>query len=318
MLVIGLLLSCERCHAHSPKTATVEPLPTEAGVGGDDTEFVNGDDYEVLPIGERMSLPDGEWDVTNRYSFAVMLQASFEPHGSITCSGALISPRLVLTAGHCVCKAHEVSLPNSKARSVIDSSRCARTATAETVIYTPKHIQSERSWDEQYRSSSGKVRPHPGLEILLDEQGLPISSKSDLAVVVLDRPIDGTVPAIRLPTSELPSEESFVIVGHGLDGRNDLILGRRRSGRKKLARPAPPNGDVILFSQAGAPFTRGSGDSCLRQDKGEAVLLGITTLSSKEGDAFVSIYPYRDWLVSELQRASLPSRSPPRDEDTIP
>jgi hypothetical protein len=130
-------------------------------------------------------------------------------------------------------------------------------------------------------------------------------------VIVLDEPIEGTLPVIHLPDSEARLHEPFMIAGYGFDGKSDLILGLRRFGRKKVTRLALPGSEGILFEQDGAAFTSGSGEPCLRQEKKGTVLIGITTLVSEEGSAFTSMYQYKDWLRSET-RSGLPRpRSPP-------
>ncbi|MFL5349463.1 MAG: hypothetical protein ACJ8AT_32080 [Hyalangium sp.] len=74
--------------------------------------------------------------------------------------------------------------------------------------------------------------------------------------------------------------------------------------QKKITRLATPSNEGILFEQNGEAFTSGSGEPCLRQDKSGIVLMGVTTLISAEGPAFMSTYPYRDWLAEEIQRAN--------------
>ena len=78
------------------------------------------------------------------------------------CSGVLIAPRLVVTAGHCVCMTRAIgtlpngpppttstspsprrvlkrsdALKNQKLAAVINSSDCAKTSTVETIVYDP-------------------------------------------------------------------------------------------------------------------------------------------------------------------------------------
>jgi len=295
--------------------AVEEPhRPDSGATSNQDSEFITYDEYEMLPIGYRFSLSDGYRDVENRYPFVVMVAAAVDPPKVVMCSGILLTPRLVLTAGHCVCGKRKPTLQEKGASSVIDASRCARTATIDTAVYTSAR-EKLTSPTEQFRSYDGTVRPHPNLEILLDEQLMPLSSRADFAMIALDKPVEVRVPTIRLPDSEPQLNEPFVIVGYGLDGRTDLIEGFRRSGWKEIASLPTPGSERFLFEPYGAAFTTGSGEPTLEFQGSGFALTGITTLSSVEENGFTSTYVYRDWLRSEIRHASSPSGGLPKTKD---
>ncbi len=169
---------------------------------------------------------------------------------------------------------------------------------------------------EKLRSYHGRVRPHPSLEVLLSEQATPLSNRANLAVIVLEQPVDDVPMAPRLPSAEVTLAEPFTIAGYGFDGRSDLIQGRRRFGRKKITRLPMTASEEILFEPAGTPFTTGSGEPCLVEGGKEPMLVGVTTLDSKDGPAFTSTFPHREWILSELGRPLPSLKTPSRSKDS--
>lgn len=288
------------------------PRPESGVAASEDSEFITEDEYEILPIGYRRFPSDGYKDIENRYAFVVMVGATVGPQETIMCSGTLLNPRLVLTAGHCVCGKREFTLHENGASSRIDASRCARTASIDTAVYTSTREKLSRP-AEQYRTYVGTVTPHPELEIFLDEEGMPLSSRADLALITLDNPVELRVHAIRLPDAAPSGNKPFVIVGYGLDGRTTLIEGFRRFGWKRVAIRSTPGSERVWFEPYGAAFTPGSGEPTLEFQGNGFVITGVTTLTSVEESSFTSTFAYKDWLLTEMRH--VPSPSLPKTKD---
>jgi hypothetical protein len=248
-------------------------------------------------------------DVANRYPSAVWVNVEFSKATRGFCSGAIIARRLILTAGHCVCQRRILS-ETGGSHSLIDGSACAETATVKTVVYNPGETRvGAASSHGAYQQ--GIVRPHPELRVLLDAQGQVMSSHADLALIHLEEPLDKEFMPVPLADKELQLRESVVIVGSGYDEAAGVYDAERRHSRTTVTELLPSGGGRMRLEQPGGHHYRGdSGGPCLREGSEGTVLVGISSRNLGEGGTLTSIYPYRDWLLGEIQRAKSTKPAP--------
>jgi hypothetical protein len=294
LLLLLVLTGCSGCNENAG-----------GGAGAASKEQVSPR-VEVQP-----ELPVGESDTGNRYASAVIVftpASGAEEKGQL-CSGVLMDSRLVLTAGHCVCKKRVVSTPGGEDRTRIDGSTCAKSATITTVTYKPP--TSTRGVGSRTQDYTGQVLPHPALKVLLDAQGNVLSSEADLAVIVLETPIEGPFPFVELADTEVQVGESLVIVAYGFDERLGTLGGKRRFRASPVTKIL--DSGRVLFEQPDRQLYRGdSGGPCLRETRNGVVLVGILSRALGQEASFTSTYASRAWLREEIQRAvKAGSASPP-------
>ncbi|WP_224244422.1 trypsin-like serine protease [Hyalangium gracile] len=248
----------------------------------------------------------GEMDVQNRYLPVVMLSLN-DPMALPDCSGVLLGPRLVLTAGSCVCALREKgALSIARAESRADKSSCVKRVLVTAVAYgevgNPRF--KERTTDMQFHTSAGSVSPHPSLELILDPRGFVVRSQADLATIVLDEPMEEEASEVLLARDEAQVGEALVMAGYGHDEIVGGFHGVRYSRKNKVVGVTPSEGGRIQYEQQGAAAYNGfDGGPCFREAEGRRWLVGVARARADRELVCTSTVTYEAWLHSELQRA---------------
>jgi secreted trypsin-like serine protease len=196
------------------------------------------------------------------------------------CSGALIAPRLVLSAAHCV----------------------GPGATYKLVAYDAKH--------QPQLLDTVRVAAHPQFSM----QGIVNHRASaDVALLQLANPLPNATPApIGAPLEPLAARNRFSVAGIGVTKRGDGMSGGVIRAASLAATGQPGRLQIRLVDPAtnnardglGA-CTGDSGGPVFEEQNGRAVIIGVISWSTSANNAagcggLTGVTPltlYRDWIA---------------------
>jgi hypothetical protein len=295
---VGVALGCHGCEERAKDAPTSVPSAEEPEMVGLDVPM----HPEFLRLDHRLMELGGPVDFENRYQAAVMVSAVLSEEEVLRCSGAAISRHVVLTAGHCVCKRRQERPRGSGSQTVMDASACLEVAKVETVFYKPPVEKGTRSSGSRGAIYHGKAHPHPSFKAVLDERGRVVFSHADLALVILNKPLE--FPGVPLSDGKVQVGDPIIIVGHEYDEVEDVFGGERRFSMNTITRLGTAEDERILVQQPGGHrYRQDSGGPCLRQGTKGGMLVGVSNRWLGEGAAFTSIHGYQAWLRDSIQHA---------------
>jgi secreted trypsin-like serine protease len=278
-------------------------------------------------------LSESTMDTRNKYPSAVWIEALLSDERGLRrmgCSGVLVHERLVLTAGHCVCKVHPVIGGRGREEFVADTSDCVQRVTVRTVLYHPDYELPREGddvdWPAKKENHAGTVVPHPELRMVYTDQTsfVSLSNHADLAVIQLDDSLQGKLESVKLATQQVQVSDEIIMVGYGKTEQTGERMGERFYGQNKVSSLEEDGSKLFRVGRElripktfkkGKPFlqrkspsvrTGDSGGPCLRENSGRMELVGIASEhfdSALEFSDYTNVLEYKEWIEAEIDRA---------------
>jgi Trypsin-like peptidase domain len=305
--------SCEGCReaAGEAPSSTGPGQATQPGADEDDfskrATLPEGIEFE--PASPRLRQLAGEMDVKNRYASTVMLSLK-DPRELPDCSGILLEPRLVLTAASCLCALQARPPGDAREETRADASSCAKRVFATSVIYGEVgHSKlKELTTQMRFRTVEGSVRPHPALELVLNARGYVVRGRADLALILLDDPLEVKSSEVLLAHEPVREGEFLVMAGYGHDAAVGGFYGARYFRKNRVVGVPSSEAERILYEQQGLYAYNGfDGGPCFREEGARRWLVGVASVRVGQPLECASTTAYLDWVRAEMTRAQ-PSR----------
>ena len=258
--------------------------------------------------------PDG-----NRHPNVGLIAAYYPPGGAFgggifTCSATLISPTILLTAGHCTSETTGAVLVTFKSFIAEDYAHdIIPEATDPALGYTPEELEAAGFlWGTAITHPDFGASDAPGWHKLL-------TNWNDVGIIVLNEPVTEITPATLAPEGYLdqlkPSvlnQTIFELVGYGTEVRKPESGPQKPQPkifpnfRRYTTSPGQKLTPQILQLQGNPNDNRGGGGTCFGDSGGPVFLNGYLVAVTSYGNTLncryidgaqrVDIPIVRDWL----------------------
>lgn len=225
------------------------------------------------------------------------------------CTGSLIAPNVVLTARHCVSK--------SASQTVVCNEKGASTNGAHVSLdYAPASLHVYTGSNPNFAgetAATARAVFHPKGNVLCN---------SDIAIVVLDKAIEGVTPLRVRLSGSVKSSESLRSIGYGKNDRGSDIGTRfRKEGVDVLAVGA----SVSASDTALGPLEFEVGRSICQGDSGgpaiseaTGAIVGVVSRGGDCSENFGHIYTQTSGFEALLTEAFAVAGGAPLEETNAP